>query len=249
MLNIDDIRKEDIKTTIKLNGTYNTRHIGGYIGKDGRVTDEKSFIRSDVPFKITEDDITMLVKRGLETVLDLRTQDEIDGNPTPFEQLAEVSYVTIPFISMEETPPHLMEDGNLGDLYVHILEDRKNQIAEALRIINRTNGTVFFNCSAGKDRTGVLAMLLLKIAGVSDSDIVKDYYFTEILLQPWIEKNVAKMKAAGINYNIKMLEALPENMEVALDHLEKNYSSINSYFESLDINEDGVSKLIEKVLV
>lgn len=247
MSKYENIKREDIKTTIKLTDTVNTRHIGGYKGKNGRFTDEKAFIRSDVPSSITNEDILMLIDMGLETVIDLRTQDEMEGHPVPFAELAEVAYVTVPLVP-DETPPHLMNIGNLGDLYIHILEERKPYIAETLRMITKTDGMVFFNCSAGKDRTGTIAMLLLKLAGVSNEDIVMDYYFTEILLQPWIEAVVPKLEEEGVNFNMKMLEALPEYMEKAVNFLDENYESMEAYMESIGLTESEINKLIEKTL-
>ena len=38
---------------------------------------------------------------------------------------------------------------------------------------------LLFHCTAGKDRTGVVAMLMLKLAGVSDDDVIRDYHATE----------------------------------------------------------------------
>lgn len=246
-LNYDNITRDDIKTLIKLTDTVNTRHMGGYEGHDGRITSKSAFIRSDVPARITGDDIKKLLDMGLETVIDLRTQDEIEGHPVPFAEMAEVAYVTIPLVS-DDTPPHLMKVGDLGDLYVHILENRKPQMAEALKMINKTQGTVFFNCSAGKDRTGVLGMILLKLAGVKRYDLVKDYYFTAILLKPWIAEVIPKIEAKGEKFNRKMLEAFPEYIEKAIDHIDKNYDSIEDYIKSLGLSDDGVEKLKNKVL-
>ena len=244
---LKNLTVDDINTIVKITGTVNTRHIGGYKGHDGRITDELAFIRSDVPHSITCEDMKFLLERGIETVLDFRTQEEVDGTPVPFDEIAEFSYVMIPLIS-DETPPHLMKNTSLGSLYVHILEDRKNQIAEALRMINRTNGGVFFNCSAGKDRTGIMAMILLMLAGVDKQDVITDYYFTEILLEPWIKEVVPKLEAQGSKVDVKMFEALPEYIEKAIDHIEENYGTIENYVKSIGLSDEEIKKLVEKVL-
>lgn len=246
-LNYKNITKKDITTIIKLTDTVNTRHMGGYKGKDGLITDEKAFIRSDVPSRITNNDVNNLIDMGVRTVIDLRTQDEIDGYPVPFSEIAEIAYVNISLVS-DDTPPHLMNVGDLGELYIHILEERKPQLKEAFKMIINTEGTVFFNCSAGKDRTGVLGMLILKLAGVGKDDLVKDYYFTEILLEPWIKAVQTKLEAKGETLNMKMLEALPEYIIKAIDHLDNNYESIESYIMSLGLSESDIDKLIGKTL-
>lgn len=247
-LNYNNITREDIKTTIKLNKTLNTRHMGGYVGKDGKLTSKRAFIRSDVPSNITHEDINKLIHMNLRTVIDLRTQDEIESQPVPFSEMAEIDYVIIPLVS-DDTPPHLMEVGDLGDLYIHILEERKAQIAEAFKMIKNTDGTVFFNCSAGKDRTGVLGMLILKLAGVIKEDLIKDYYFTEILLEPWIKNVLPKLEADGVKFDRKMLRAYPEYIEKAIDHIDNEYKSIEKYLESAGLSESDMTKLIKKTLV
>ena len=102
-----------------------------------------------------------------------------------------------------------------------------------------------FNCSAGKDRTGIVAALLLDLAGCHEYDIVKDYsesYENNLKLIPELEKLVDVE-------NRVYLESEPRMMMKFLDYLRDNYGSAKEYLISCGMEEEKIIEIIENFVI
>ena len=106
--------------------------------------------------------------------LDLRHDHELESYPNPFRAEVDVNYRHVSLF--EQLAPSAMTDGDvLHDLYVQALTTRGEAIAAVLRAIAEApQGTVLFHCTAGKDRTGLIAALMLATVGVEHALIVED---------------------------------------------------------------------------
>ena len=162
---------------LPLKGSYNTRDLGGYPTYDGNATRFNQFLRSDEVGYLDKDDIEFLKEYGVKTVIDLRTENELDQIPNPFEDEPSIQFHHISLLSqsmiqeMTENFNTVLMDVN----YINTLEKEKQSIAKVLKVIHDSeDGCVLFHCSAGKDRTGLIVMLLLGIAGVDYQDIITD---------------------------------------------------------------------------
>ena len=162
---------------LPLKGSYNTRDLGGYPAFDGDVTRFNQFLRSDEVGYLDKDDIKFLKEYGVKTVIDLRTENELNQIPNPFEDETSIQFHHISLLSqsmiqeMTDNFNTVLMDVN----YINTLEKEKQSIAKVLKVIHDSDeGCVLFHCSAGKDRTGLIAMLLLGIAGVDYQDIITD---------------------------------------------------------------------------
>ena len=83
----------------------------------------------------------------------------------------------------------------MGDVYVKLLSGRGDAFARMIRIFaQHSDGTVLFNCTAGKDRTGVTAMLLLLLAGVPCEIVVADYSVSEANMRDIFKRQKAWLK-------------------------------------------------------
>ncbi len=95
-------------------------------------------------------------------------------------------------------------------------------------------GCALFHCRAGKDRTGVIAMLLLGLAGVADEDIVRDYAATQRFLGRGLR---AQRIAVSVLLRRRaprcLFEAIPEEMELTLAHLHECYGSARAYLREV----------------
>ena len=115
---------------------------------------------------------------GITTVVDLRSKEEIERKPDPLAQEPGIRYLHCPLAgdgrvpAPDEVPLSYME-----------MADGTGQMAGALRAIAEAPQAVLFHCTAGKDRTGVVAALLLWLAGVSEEDILADYIVSGPYLQ------------------------------------------------------------------
>ena len=116
-------------------------------------------------------------------------------------------------------------------------------MAEALRLIATTEHGVWFNCSAGKDRTGVLTAILLRLCGVSKSDIVFDYLITKKCNYERLMQFHEKFPDIDINIVIPC-EAF---MEGFFELMSAKYGTVQNYCESMGIGEELQRAIVRKM--
>ena len=167
-----------------LPGTFNTRDLGGYALPEGGVTRRDILLRSDHLGRTGREDAALLAEWGIRSIIDLRRDDEVRKIPVPDLLQEQCVYVRLP---VDNTPLFASRRNDssfqLWELYAYMLEHQARHFAEAIHLIAGTlpHG-VLFHCSAGKDRTGLLAALLLGCVGVSPDEIVMDYAATAAML-------------------------------------------------------------------
>jgi protein-tyrosine phosphatase len=160
---------------------FNFRDLGGYKGSDGRRVRWRRLFRSMTPQFMTEADVQLARDLGVRKVIDLRYPPEpgIDsgslGEP-PSRRLV------VPFASSRGVTE--LRDMTFDRVLLRMLELDGPPIVEALEFITGDEdglppatraGATLFHCQTGKDRTGILAATLLKLLGVSDTDVIQDY--------------------------------------------------------------------------
>jgi protein tyrosine/serine phosphatase len=174
---------------INLDGAGNVRDLGGLATSDGRTTRPGRLIRSDTPQMLTAGDVHRLVDGlGLRTVIDLRTPGEArrEGRG-PLADTA-VTYRNIPFLPdsylVPGDPEHRLiverrAREEQADHYLEYVERPGSPVADAVRLLTQADALpALFHCATGKDRTGVLAALVLELVGVPRETIVADYVLT-----------------------------------------------------------------------
>ena len=160
---------------LSLAGAINFRDLGGYHTVDGRRTRYGRVFRSNSLQEVTHADLKEIRERlRLVTVMDLRSPKEIghDGvGPLVHESLR---YINLPMLQEKgDYQPGRIENG-LVDRYLSYLQLAQESIVAALKTISEGQ-PLLFHCSAGKDRTGVLAAVLLDCVGVDPEAIISDY--------------------------------------------------------------------------
>lgn len=233
---------------LQLEGAFNVRDIGGYETAGGSAVQRGRLFRADGLHKLTESDQTSLLGRGVRTIIDLRHGDELQQNRNVFADSGEVSYHNVSLINPATTMAANIR--SLGDMYKNMLDECGPQLRQVFELISGAEGEgVLFHCAAGKDRTGVVAALLLDLAGVPVQTIAADYAETETNLLPLMEKFRAEMPESmqGMNYDA-FLGSAPENMELMLDHLHRVYGGAESYLQSIGINGTQITALKQRLL-
>ena len=189
---------------VALEGSFNFRDLGGYPTVDGRSVRWGRLFRSDALHELTAADVARLRELGLRTVIDLRTERELARSgrgPLELEGLAfhHLAVVTEGAAtdasragaavgeSMAASAP---AGDDLAERYLWYLEVGGGAIARALALLGSPEHyPLVFHCAAGKDRTGVLAAVVLEIVGVDREVIVADYVITaeriQLILDRW----------------------------------------------------------------
>lgn len=167
-----------IDTGLILSAPVNLRDLGG-IAIDGGVLRPALAIRTDDLAYVTAEVADELLAGGLTAIIDLRSPLEVAV--TGRGPLGEhpVAYHHLPLIadvgaSMDREHPALTHEA-MGLMYLRMVEGAAPQLVTALNVIAHTPGATAFHCAAGRDRTGVLAAMLLLALGAEDDDIVADY--------------------------------------------------------------------------
>ena len=146
---------------IPLGEMNNLRDLGGYPTGGGRVAVWERFLRGDNPAGLSQRDLDWLLERGITTVIDLRSGEEVERKPDQLSSCPGFDYHHIGLVG-GDVLPNLEAD--IGRAYFGTLE-RKISMCQVLRVMAKSPGGTLFHCTAGKDRTGMTAMLLLALAG------------------------------------------------------------------------------------
>ena len=202
---------------IKLPNLYNLRDMGGYEcsgAGDTSVISWNRLYRCDCPSDLKEDEWNRIRDLKIKTLIDLRSTFEASENPVNAPD--DLVYLHRPFFKEEPGVDLTGEAGkkfleSLSIDYCVMAETSAKQIADILNTIldSLTVGNVAFFCTAGKDRTGIVAAQILRMCGVSDEDIIADYSITEVY-----NEEVIRARIESIPKEI-LAQVSPETMALA----------------------------------
>jgi hypothetical protein len=239
---------------VPLSGAFNFRDLGGYRGLDGRTTRWGRLFRSDTLHELTESDIQVLRSLGLATVIDLRTTRELVRTGRGLLEPEPVTYRHLSVIVEENgealAAPALAGD-DLAERYRWYLDTGRGALVEALELVGDPTSTpLVFHCAAGKDRTGVLAALVLDILGVDRPVIVADYEITADRMELILDRYRADPKFAA-----RMAELPPSRfgveavtMERFLDHLYADFGGAAPWALEAGVSAGTIANMQEHLL-
>jgi protein-tyrosine phosphatase len=177
---------------LPLVGAANFRDVGGLPTSDGRCTRWGTLFRSDALHELTDEDMAILRRIGLRTVIDLRTAVELDRTGRGPLGAEDAQYFHLSVIDADGGESRGIPapvDQNLANRYLWYLEIGRDALVLALQVLGeRSSYPAVFHCAAGKDRTGVLAALVLEIIGVERAVIVDDYALTASRMELILER-------------------------------------------------------------
>ncbi len=148
--------------------TKNTRSI---------LINSERFIRSDVPYNITDSERDWLIDHNIRTIVDLRTLDEQSQKPCVLQENNAFHYITLSVTGGNTIPE---STDKVAESYLNMVDDVMTQIIET--IMHAPTNVMYF-CNAGKDRTGVVTAILLSYLGFDDQYIIDDYLLSGINLK------------------------------------------------------------------
>jgi protein tyrosine/serine phosphatase len=218
-------------------GCLNVRDLGGLPTEDGAETRYGSVIRADNLGLLSRAGWEALVDSGVTLIVDLREQVEIDDDP-PRDLEVEVVHVPVldhfdddswePIrVASAEAPTHAAATELV---YLEFLTHCRPRFAEAMRAVATAPGTVVFHCHGGKDRTGLLAAMLLRLAGVSVEAIAEDYALSSDRLRSrhdqWLAEAADEAERARIE---RITSTMPEAMVAVLETVDRRWGGVGRY--------------------
>jgi protein-tyrosine phosphatase len=237
---------------VPFEASFNFRDIGGYETRDDRRVRWGAVYRSDTLHRLTTADLERALQLGIRTVIDLRSAGELERSGR-FGRAHEVAFHNLP---LEEEvaidpPDRELAEPPPGEFYVEMATAGRAAIANILRVIAEGEHAVVFHCFAGKDRTGVLAALLLALLGVPDDTIVADYHLSDQALAPaiaWAESNDPQWAARMAAFPPWLLRAPHDTMQAFLDVLRERHGSIDGYLTDAGVEPAVIDTLRARLL-
>ena len=240
---------------VSLQGAHNFRDLGGYRTHDGRTTRWGHLFRSDTLDDLTEQDLSYLQNvLGITRLVDLREPSAariLDG----LVLSTTVRYTQMPLDNdnISRIGAGLRTVPGMVNRYEMWLKNPTfgSRVAETINLISSYEAApMVFYCTMGKDRTGILAAMILGSIGVIEEDIVWDY----ALSAEYADQTVLKMKQDPENsvfFSLLprwALESSPETMETVLATVRDEYGCPKEYVRAHGV-EDATLERLEAILL
>ncbi|MEZ4657859.1 MAG: tyrosine-protein phosphatase [Caldilineaceae bacterium] len=224
---------------LPLPGAYNIRDIGGYPTGDGRATRWRTFLRADALHRLPPASQQALIDYGVRTIIDLRSEQECGQAPNVFVSAQRVRYLHVPLFDGGAPLADRLAPPNVADIYRQILEWRQSAVKAVFDALTDNTFPVLVHCTAGKDRTGLIAALMLGLAGVDDATIAEDYALTTHYAAGLFDELRARAVAAGRDMATfeHFLEANPESMLSVLAYVHETYGGVAGYLKHIGITK------------
>jgi hypothetical protein len=217
---------------------YNLRDLGGLPTEDGRMTRSGLLYRSATLHDLGVEGAAVLRHGwGICSVVDLRTPEEIAAQGATTAATWGAQCFSLPVL-----PPPLPEDGGPADLltrYFVYLERSTPNIVAVLRHVSRAvPPPVALHCTSGKDRTGVVTALLLRLVGVTREAVAGDDAATAANLAGVMER---LGRSARLPPGI--LEADADTMRAFLETFEARFGTVEAWALDHGLEADAVAAL------
>lgn len=230
---------------LPMEGGFNFRDLGGIKTREGKYVKWGKFFRTDELSSLTSSDLTYLKYIPIISVVDFRTKSEIELKPDKLPSSVKERY------EMNISPGNLDLKGfdldqlaklNTDSVMVamnkalvtdSVIIDTYKQFFALLQ--NESNLPVIFHCTAGKDRTGMAAALILFTLGVDEDTIMKDYLSSNIYLKDKYAKLIEERPFLEPMFTVKK-----EYLQTSIDLINEKYGSVDNYLTNqlnIDINK------------
>ena len=232
---------------------FNARDLGGLPTVDGRTVRRGLVFRADGVQRLAGADLELAADLGIRTVLDLRTLGEVEHGRFP--ESVGATWHHVPFLEAMWSDRDLVPDAGgavpfLRDRYLEMLVEGQASIARAVELVAE-GAPVLFHCAAGKDRTGVLAAVLLSLLGVSDEDIAADYHLSAdgmTAFSAWVTETYPEALDAMSSQPPEFMEAPAEAMLGFLERVTQVHGSIEQLVLGFGVDTEVLVRLRGELL-
>ncbi|WP_020618396.1 tyrosine-protein phosphatase [Paenibacillus daejeonensis] len=217
----------------------NVRDLGGYPTLDGGITRYGVFYRSGNLHKASPKEVELIKELGIRTIVDLRYKDECERMPNA--DLGEEIETRNISLFADLAPERLAvnhgepDTQSLIHMYIQVLSDCSDKLYEVFTALAEAEeGASLIHCAVGKDRTGIVVMFLLAIAGVEEADIIADYEVSRTYIAAYSED------LTGSHYS---------NIMKLLAYLDEHYGSPARYLESIGVDKKKLESIKSRLVL
>ncbi len=249
---------------LPLAGAQNFRDLGGYSTRDGRRVKWGKIFRSGNLSRLTPDDFEYLSKLEIKMICDLRTTDECRSEPNKWREARNITYWAREYrggfgelrntlASRLPTP----EDAHAAMIagYQQLPFDHARAYKELFARLAAGDVPLVVNCSAGKDRTGAAAAIVLSALNVPREVVIADYLLTERvldtqkLLLATADKSMSAFTRHPPEIVAAVLRADASYLLAALDAIERKHGTLMAYLlDELGVTQEALTMLQENLL-
>ena len=236
---------------VALEAAANFRDLGGYRSWDGRAVRWRRVFRADDLSLLTPSDRATIRALGIATVIDLRSPPEVEAQRFPVEDIP-VGFHHLP---LNARLPDFEEFAEGPAFYArHYLDLARRsgaQIAQAVTVVaDDDTHPVVVHCAAGKDRTGTIVGLALKIVGVTDELVIADYAASAERVPQILERLKSKPAYADNmrGKTVKQQSPSSDTMRLLLDALEARFGGVHGWLETQGWTREDTERMEHKLL-
>lgn len=238
---------------VALAGCHNFRDLGGYRAAGGRRVRRGRVYRSDALHRLTAADVRTVAALGIVSVVDLRAPDEVAHVGTG--RIADLGAAyhnlpTRPAVLGADAPPGTV--ASAPERYLGYLAEGPGCFTGVVELLaDPVAAPAVFFCNAGKDRTGVVAAMVLGLLGVDDEDIATDYARTQAALdaiRAASRQEYPADVAAWRNLSPDMAHARAETMLAFLALLRERLGGWDGYLRGLGVGQGTVDRMRDSLL-
>ena len=228
---------------------HNFRDLGGYLSGDGRYTRWGKIYRTDKLSSLSEQDQRYLQRLGVKRIVDFRSDEERNTAPHPLHpesrilidplpinvEAAQIERVTARLqeqnVSAEDMVEFLMSANRA--MVTHFTDTYRNWIHS---LLSDDHYPQLFHCTAGKDRTGLAAALLLRALGVSEETVMEDYLATNHYTAARIDEIIRQIQEMDV-FKVEepvirtLFHVQPQYINAAFEVIAERYGDIEAYLQ------------------
>lgn len=246
-----------------LKGAGNFRDLGGYGTGDGRIVKYNCVFRSNSLARLTDDDLTVLKEIDIKYVFDFRVKKEVELSPDRLPEDCDINYLNMPVVHGEFDAEVAMKRIQSGDTAwltdEFMIEGYKKNIDEfadtwgaiVRHLADQKSLPLVFHCTAGKDRAGTCAALILLTLGVPEETVIYDYELTNIYLKEWVDMIRQTVRSDGHDPESMdpFLVANRDYIVSLIEYIKEKYGCAEEYFSTkAGIDNETLIRLKQQLL-
>lgn len=240
---------------INFEGIINARELGGIAAADGRRIKKNCLLRCGELEKATQSDIRKLSEEfSVRHIVDLR--DPLEAEDRPDQAIPGAAYVSFPALPPMEQPKDRIKNGpppDVTDMFPRIYRELAesdaaiNAYRRFFRLLVEGGGApVLWHCRQGKDRTGIAAILLLTVLGVSREECIREYLLTNQFMQRRFEQYLQKESEPWKIEMMKLISFVREDwLEEYLHIADERFGGLESYLRDILLVSDEDKKKLQ----